>query len=302
MSQTRFGGNIKAVDKIIRAISADGLIKISAVSTRHITERARNIHHSLPVVTAALGRLLAATSMMGNMLKVEKGSVTIRVNGGGPVGSLITVSDSSGNVRGYVQNPNIDIPKRPDGKLNVGGAVGRDGLITVTKDIGLKDPYVGSAELISGEIAEDVAVYYVESEQVGAACGLGVLVDTDQSVLASGGYIVELLPGAPETLLMQLESNIKELGSVTTHLLQEEPIALVNGVLRGLGPRVLDEGAVEYRCHCTRERVREALLSTGEKNLREMAASSEEIEITCQFCDKVEGFSPEEIGKLLIFD
>lgn len=287
------------MDRIIRAISSDGLIKMSAVSTRGITERARNIHHSPPVVTAALGRLLAAASMMGNMLKEENGSVTIRVDGGGPVGSLITVSDSSGNVRGYVQNPNVDIPNRPDGKLNVGGAVGADGLITVTKDIGLKEPYVGSAQLISGEIAEDVAGYYVESEQVGAACGLGVLIDTDQSVLASGGYIVELMPGASETLLTQLEGNIKELGAVTHWLRDEEPEVLVNGVLRGFAPRILERGSVEYRCYCTRERVREALLSTGEENLSEMAAAGKDAEVTCQFCDRIQIFSPQEIEKLL---
>lgn len=287
------------MDKIIRAMSADGMVKISAVSTKNLTERARNIHKSLPVVTAALGRLLAATSMMGNMLKYEKGSVTIRVNGGGPIGSLIAVSDYEGNVRGYVQNPNVELPKRPDGKLNVGGAVGRDGLITVTKDIGMREPYNGSAQLISGEIAEDVAAYYVESEQVGAACGLGVLVDTDQSVLASGGYIVELLPGAPDDAITKLEANIKELGAVTSSLGEQEPIRLVEGVLMGLNPEILEEGSVEYRCYCTRERVLEALRSTGKEALSEMANSGEEIEVSCQFCDKVEKFKSEEIQGLL---
>lgn len=287
------------MDKIIRAMSADGMVKISAVSTKNLTERARNIHKSLPVVTAALGRLLAATSMMGNMLKYEKGSVTIRVNGGGPIGSLIAVSDYEGNVRGYVQNPNVELPKRPDGKLNVGGAVGRDGLITVTKDIGMREPYNGSAQLISGEIAEDVAAYYVESEQVGAACGLGVLVDTDQSVLASGGYIVELLPGAPDDAITKLEANIKELGAVTLSLGEQEPIRLVEGVLMGLNPEILEEGSVEYRCYCTRERVLEALRSTGKEALSEMANSGEEIEVSCQFCDKVEKFKSEEIQGLL---
>lgn len=287
------------MDKIIRAISDDGLIKMSAVSTRGMTERARNIHKCLPVVTAALGRLMAATSMMGAMLKQERGSVTIRVNGGGPVGSLITVSDSIGNVRGYVQNPQVDIPKRPDGKLNVGGAVGRDGLITVTKDIGLKEPYVGSARLISGEIAEDVAGYYVESEQVGAACALGVLVDIDQSVLAAGGYIVELLPGAPEELLGGLEANIEELGPVTQSLGGEEPEKLVSAVLKGFNPRILDRGTVEYRCYCSRQRVIEAIKSTGDTVMREMADSPEDTEVSCQFCDKVHHFTPEEIAAMV---
>lgn len=287
------------MDKIIRAISSDGFIKMSAVSTKGITERARIIHKSLPVVTAALGRLMAATSMMGNMLKEDKGSVTIRVNGGGPVGSLITVSDSMGNVRGYVQNPNVDIPKRPDGKLNVGGAVGRDGMITVTKDIGMRENYVGSAQLISGEIAEDVAAYYVESEQVGAACGLGVLIDTYQSVLASGGYIVELMPGASEELLEKLEKNIKDMGAVTQWLRGEEPVNLINGVLKGFEPRILEQDTVEYRCYCSRERVVEALISTGEDSLKEMATSGEITEVSCQFCDKVEKFTPDEIQELM---
>lgn len=287
------------MDKIIKAISDDGLIKMSAVSTRGMTERARNISKCLPVVTATLGRLMAATSMMGAMLKQERGSVTIRVNGGGPIGSLITVSDYSGNVRGYVQNPHVDIPKRPDGKLNVGGAVGRDGLITVTKDIGLKEPYIGSASLISGEIAEDVAGYYAESEQIGAACGLGVLVDTDQSVLAAGGYIVELLPGASEELLTRLEANIKALGAVTQSLCDEEPEKLIYAVLNGFNPHMLEEGTVEYRCYCSRERVVEALRSTGDKAIRDMADSGADTEVSCQFCDRLHHFTPKEMEAML---
>lgn len=287
------------MDKIIRALSEDGAVKLSTVSSRMLTERARTIHKSTPVISAAMGRLMAATAMMGAMLKEENGSVTIRINGGGPAGSLIAVADSYGNPRATVQNVQVDLPKRPDGKLNVGCAVGHDGLITVTKDIGLKEPYVGSANLISGEIAEDVAAYYVESEQVGAACGLGVLVDTDQSVLAAGGFIAQLLPGADEALLTKLESNIKELGPVTEQLRGESPEALVNGVLKGLSPVILEESPIEYRCTCGRERVQEALKSTGSDALREMASAAEDTLVTCQFCDKVQRFSPEEIANLL---
>lgn len=198
-----------------------------------------------------------------------------------------------------MQNPAVDIPKRPDGKLNVGGAVGTNGLITVSKDVGMKDAYVGSASLISGEIAEDVAGYYVESEQVGAACGLGVLVDTDQSVLASGGYIVELMPGAPEKLLTRLETNIARLGAVTRTLFSQKPQALVNAVLDGFNPRVLERSNIEYRCYCSRERVLEALKSTGEKALREMADSGAVTETSCQFCDKLQHFTPEELAELI---
>ena len=287
------------MDKIIRAISTDGFIKIAAVSTRGMTERVRNIHRCLPVVTAALGRLMAATSIMGNALKQQDGSVTVRVDGGGPIGSMITVSDSQGNVRGYVQNPNVDLPKRPDGKLDVGRAVGRQGLITVTTDIGMREPYIGSSQLISGEIAEDVAGYYAESEQVGAACGLGVLIDADQSVLAAGGYIVELMPGAPDDVLSELERNIEQLGAVTGWLRHEEPEELIYGALKGFDAKILESGEVEYRCYCTRERVLRALKSTGEETLRDMADSGEEAEVSCQFCDMVHRFSPEEIRTLL---
>ncbi|MCL2842627.1 MAG: Hsp33 family molecular chaperone HslO [Oscillospiraceae bacterium] len=287
------------MDKLIRAISDDGLIKLTAVSLRHAVERGRQIHRSLPVVTAALGRTMSAASMMGAMLKGDDSSITIRINGGGPVGSIIVVSDSGGNVRGYVQNPAVDLPKRPDGKLAVGTAVGTDGLITVTKDFGFGDPYVGSTNLVSGEIAEDVAAYYVESEQVGAAVALGVLVDRDQSVLAAGGYIVELLPGATEELLIALEQNIRTTGPVTDTLKDHGPEALVQQVLQGFMPRMLEAHPVEYRCYCSRERVVKALISAGPAALAEMAVGEDETEVTCQFCDAVHRFSAEEILGLL---
>jgi len=286
------------MDELIRAISADGYIKLSAVTTRNLTEEARRIHKCLPVITAALGRTMAAASMMGAMLKEDKGSVTIRINGGGPAGSIIVVSDSGGDVRGYVQNPAVDIPKRPDGKLDVGGAVGKNGLITVTSDIGLGAPYVGSCELVSGEIAEDIATYYMESQQSPAACALGVLVDTDQSVLAAGGYIVELLPGAPQDTLDKLEENVTKTGAVTGILKDKSVTDLALSVLDGFDPVILERHPVRYRCYCTRERVEEALLSAGEEALKEMAASETETVVTCQFCDKLHKFTQEDIEKL----
>jgi len=287
------------MDKLIRAISEDGLIKLSVVSLKDTVERARQIHRTLPVATAALGRSLAAASMMGATLKGKNESLTLRINGGGPIGSIIVVSDSDGKVRGYVQNPNLDLPKRPDGKLAVGDAVGTNGLISVTKDLGFGDPYVGSANLVSGEIAEDVAAYYVESEQVGAAVALGVLVDRDQSVLAAGGYIIELLPGASEETLAALEQNITQTGAVTDTLKDHPPEALVEKVLQGFNPRILEEHPVEYRCYCTRDRVIDALRSAGEEALREMAESSEDTSVTCQFCDQIHRFTPEEIGEII---
>ena len=290
---------VNTEDKLIRAISAGGDVKIAAVTTRNIVERARNIHHTLPTVTAALGRTLSATSMMGAAIKQENGSVTVRINGGGPIGSVIAVSDSGGNVRGYAQNPGVDIPRRPDGKLAVGAGIGTNGLITVTKDTEFGDPYVGSSTLVSGEIAEDVARYYVESEQVPTACGLGVLVDRDQSVIAAVGYLVELLPGAEVAVIDRLEANIEKLGTVTDVLRAHPLETLVERVLDGFSPNILEEHPIAYRCGCTRERVITALKSTGEDNLRDMAESGEETEVTCQFCDVAHRFTPDEVGAMI---
>ena len=191
---------VKTMDEIIRAVSKDGFVKISVVTARDAVQRANAIHHCSPTAIAALGRSLCAASMLGDLLKEENGTLTLRISGGGGLGSIIAVSDSEGNVRGMVSNPAFDLPTRPDGKLDVGGAVGKDGMLTVSRDIGLREPYVGSTELVSGEIAEDLSAYLVESEQIPAACGLGVLVDTDHSVKAAGGFLVQLMPGAPEDL------------------------------------------------------------------------------------------------------
>ena len=195
-------------DQLVRAISKDGFVKATAVSTRDLTERARQIHRTLPVATAALGRALAACSMMGNALKEDGASVTLQIKGGGPLGTLLAVSDNQGNVRGTVDNPVVDLPLRPDGKLDVGAAVGHEGTLTVIRDLNMKEPYVGSVSLLGGEIAEDLAAYFVESEQIPTACGLGVLVDRDQSVLAAGGYLIQLLPGAGEDVIAKVEGSL----------------------------------------------------------------------------------------------
>ena len=205
-------------DKLIRAISKDGLMKAAAVSTRGLTERARQIHRTLPVATAALGRVLAAASMMGNALKEDGASVTLQIKGGGPLGTLLAVSDNQGNVRGTVENPAVELPLREDGKLDVGAAVGNQGTLTVIRDLHMKEPYVGSIGLLWGEIAEDVALYFVESEQIPAACGLGVLVDRDQSVLAAGGFLIQLLPGAPDEMVSRIEASLMAAGPVTSLL------------------------------------------------------------------------------------
>lgn len=284
--------------KIIRAVAGDDFIKIAVVEARDIVERARLIHSLSPTACAALGRTLCAASIMGNMMKEENAAVTVRINGGGPIGSILAVADCYGNVRGNVGEPGCELPLREDGKLNVGDAVGREGMLTVIKDIGLRDPYVGSVELVSGEIAEDFSTYFVESEQIPSAVGLGVLVDTDRSIKAAGGFIVQLMPGAPEGLIEKLEDNIFYMDQLTTILDEDGPEEIIAQVLKGLSPRVLEESPVEYRCYCSRERVGQALRSIGREELDEMAASGESIRVGCQFCDAEYVFTPEEIKRL----
>ena len=287
-------------DQLIRAISHDGLIKVSAVSTRDLTERARQIHKTLPVATAALGRLLAGASMMGNALKEEAASLTLQIKGGGPLGTLLAVSDHEGNVRGTVENPAVDIPLREDGKLDVGTAVGNQGTLTVIRDLRMKEPYVGSVGLLWGEIAEDIALYFVESEQIPTACGLGVLVDRDQSVLSAGGYLVQLLPGAGEETAERLEASLRAAGPVTELLKADpDPEALLRAALPGLALEVLEKRPIAYRCDCSRERMERALISLGREELRAMIDEQGSAELTCRFCDNVQRFSREELEALL---
>jgi len=283
------------MDEIIRAVTSDGFIKISVISGRAIVEKARAIHDLSPVASAALGRTLCACSMLGDLLKEEDATVTLRINGGGPIGTVMAVSDSTGNVRGYVHEPHIDLPLKANGKLDVGGAVGKNGTLTVSRDLGLKEPYIGSTALISGEIAEDLTYYFVESEQVGTACGLGVLVDTDLSIKCAGGFIVALLPGAPSALIDTVESNITKMGQVTDILKGGDAEDLMNHVLSGLEPDILSRRCVEYRCYCSRERVMNALESIGEAALKELADSGENAEINCHFCNSTYTFTPDEI-------
>ena len=285
--------------EIIRAVSGDGLVKIAVIEARDIVERARAIHDLSPTATAALGRSICATSMLGDMLKEESASLTVRINGGGPIGTIMTVSDSGGNVRGYVQEPHADLPTRADGKLDVGGIVGTNGMLTVSRDFGYGEPYVGSTALVSGEIAEDYTAYYCESEQTQAACGLGVLVDTDKTVKAAGGFLVQLLPGATDEVIDALEANIAVMPAVADILDWQGGEALVNYVLMGLEPEILERHPVEYRCYCSRERVLRAIASVGAEALSEIAADTEPTRVSCQFCDAEYEFAPAEIGALL---
>ena len=287
-------------DQLVRAISKDGFVKAAAVSTRALTERARQIHQTSPVATAALGRLLAAGSMMGNELKGDGSSVTLRIKGDGPLGTLLVVADNEGNVRGSVQNPQIDLPIREDGKLDVGGAVGHGGTLTVIKDLNLKEPYVGSIGLFSGEIADDLAMYFVESEQIPTACALGVLVGTDQSVTSAGGYIIQLLPGASDDIIDKIEAGVHRVGSVS-HALEGglDGEGLLRAVLSDFDLEILEKHPVEYRCYCSRDRVTRALISMGREELSSLIQDQGQADLTCQFCDKIYHYSKEQLEELL---
>ena len=287
------------MDKIIRATAGDGFIKMAVITARDMVQRAREIHSCSPTASAALGRTLCAASLMGEMMKEEKATLTIRINGGGPIGSVVAVSDSGGNVRGYVGDPGVDLPLRSDGKLNVGAAVGRDGMLTVSRDIGLKEPYIGSTELVSGEIAEDVTAYLLESEQVPSACGLGVLVDTDLSIKAAGGFIVQLMPGADEALIGRLEENIFMMDQLTTVLSEDGVEALFDQVLKGFEHHIVGEQEMGYRCYCDESRVREAISCIDPAELKEMIAEGRDIRVHCQFCDKVYAFTPADLEAVL---
>ena len=287
-------------DKIVRAISADGFVKATAVSTRELTERARNIHRTLPVATAALGRALAAASMMGNALKNDGASVTLQFKGGGPLGTVLAVSDNEGNVRGTVDHPATDLPLRADGKLDVGGAVGHEGTLTVIRDLNMKEPYVGSVGLMGGEIAEDLAAYFVESEQIPTACGLGVLVDRDQSVKAAGGYLIQLLPGAGEGTISKVEGSLMAAGAITA-LMEKypNPTDMLRAALPDFELEFLEESPVEYRCTCSRERMERALISMGAAELRSLIDEQGGAELTRRFCDRVQTFKKAELEELL---
>lgn len=283
------------MDRIIRATAGDGYIKMAVIYAKDTVERAREIHDLSPTACAALGRTLCAASILGDAMKEEKASLTIRINGGGPIGSIVAVSDHNGNVRGYVGNPYIDLPLRSDGKLNVGGAVGVDGMLTVSRDIGLREPYIGSTELVTGEIAEDITQYLLESEQVPSACGLGVLVNTDCTVKTAGGFIVQLMPGAPEELIDKLEDNIFMMDQLTTILDEDGAETVFAQVLKDLEYHIVSETPVEYRCYCSRERVSEAISTIDKKDLEEMIAEGKETEVSCQFCDAVYVFTADDL-------
>ena len=282
--------------KLIRCITSDGFVMATAVDTTDIVARAEQIHSTSAVVTAALGRLLTAGSMMGNMLKGTENSITLRLAGGGPVGNVIVVSDCEGNVRGYVSNNVVELPLNEKGKLDVAGAVGKNGNLYITKDLGMKEPYNGCIPIVSGEIAEDITAYYAVSEQIPTVCALGVLVNPDLTVKAAGGYIIQLLPAANENEIALIEKGMRDIPPVTTMLASGmTPKDIVKKALSEFEVEVLYEQDIEYRCNCSKERIEAALITLGKEELNNMADELDKVEVNCHFCDKVYNFFPKEV-------
>ncbi len=286
------------MSELVRMISNDGTLTVIAVDSTDIINRMEQIHMTSAVTSAALGRLLTAASMMGAVLKGKDNSVTLRLNGNGPAGSLIAVSDSEGNVRGYVANPVVEIPLNDKGKLDVAGAVGTDGTLTVMKDLGMKEPYIGQIPIISGEIAEDITSYFATSEQIPSVCALGVLVNPDLTIKAAGGFIIQLLPTALEDTIDQVEECIKGIPSVTQMLTDGmTPEDICRSVLKTFELEILDSSSPEYKCNCSRERVTKALLTMGKEELIDMA-NDPFTEVDCHFCEKKYRFTSAEVKKL----
>ena len=287
-------------DYLVRGMSMDGLVKVVAIRSTELVRRGAQIQGTTPNATAAFGRALTAASMMGNMQKVENGSMTLQIKGDGPIGGIVCVSDAIGNVRGYVYESKVPLVEKYPGKLDVGATVGRNGTLTVIRDLQMKEPYVGSIELISGEIGDDVTAYFAQSEQTPTACALGVLVDKDMTVKVAGGYLIQLLPGATEETIDAVEKGIQRAGAVTAMLEQGmTPEDILGQVCGDLGVVFMETTEVSYKCYCSRDRVTAALISLGTKELSDIAAEEKEFPVECQFCDTVYRFSPEDIRKIL---
>lgn len=284
--------------KLVRCISVDGTLTAMAINSTDIVNEAERIHKTSAVVSAALGRLLTAASLMGSTLKGKEDSLTLKINGKGPAGTVMAVSDSAGNVRGYVQNSVVELPLNQKGKLDVSGAIGKDGYVTVIKDLGLKEPYIGQTPIVTGEIAEDITSYFAVSEQTPTVCALGVLVDRDLSIKAAGGLIIQLLPTAMEDTIEKVERSIEGLEPITTLIDRGmTPEEICRHALREFELDVLDTAEPVYRCNCSKKRVEKALLSAGRDELLSMA-EDEKTEVCCRFCDKKYVFTPSELKKL----
>ena len=285
--------------RLIRCITTDGCVTAMAVDTADIVNEAVRLHKTSAVISAALGRLLTAASMMGSSLKTDVGSITLRVSADGPAGSVVAVADCEGNVRGYAENPVVEIPLNPKGKLDVGGAVGHNGSLYVLKDLGMKDPYNGVIPLVSGEIAEDITAYFAESEQIPTVCALGVLVNPDLSIKAAGGYLVQLLPTADNEIITKVEKSIETIQPITTLLSNGMSLVdIVKNVLNQFEVEKLDVSVVEYKCNCSRERTEKVLSTIGADDLNKLAEEQEVTSVNCHFCNRVYDFTSEELKSL----
>lgn len=286
-------------DYLVRAIAANGQVRAFAAYTKNTVETARQAHNTSPVVTAGLGRLLTAGAMMGSMMKGDRDVLTIKAEGSGPVGHYLVTADSKGNVKGYAANPNVILPANAAGKLDVGGSLGV-GLLTVIKDLGLKEPYTGTCELVSGEIAEDLTYYFASSEQTPSSVGLGVLMTKDNTVNVAGGFIIQLMPDATEETISIVEEKISTIKSVTSMLENGlDPEGIINLILGGLAPEILDKMPVRFYCNCSKERVSKALIAIGRKELDNIIEENEPIEVKCHFCNKAYNFTVDELKKLV---
>lgn len=286
-------------DYLVRAIAANGQVRAFAAYTKNTVETARQAHNTSPVVTAGLGRLLTAGAMMGSMMKGDRDVLTIKAEGSGPVGHYLVTADSKGNVKGYAANPNVILPANAAGKLDVGGSLGV-GLLTVIKDLGLKEPYTGTCELVSGEIAEDLTYYFASSEQTPSSVGLGVLMTKDNTVNVAGGFIIQLMPDATEETISIIEEKISTIKSVTSMLENGlDPEGIINLILGGLDPEILDKMPVRFYCNCSKERVSKALIAIGRKELDNIIEANEPIEVKCHFCNKAYNFTVDELKKLV---
>jgi len=287
-------------DYIIRAVTDDGSIRAFACYTKDIVNEAFRHHRTSPVATAALGRVLTASAMMGAMLKGEKDTVSIQLTGNGPLGRVLAVSDSKSNVKGYVANPVVDMPLNTNGKLNVGAAVGTDGFLTVINDIGMKEPYIGKIPLVTGEIGDDLTKYFAVSEQVPSAVGLGVLVDTDYTAKTAGGFIIQVMPEATDDDISRLEENLNQVKSVTS-LFEEgkSPEDILKILLFGFEYHITDTLDTKYFCNCTRERVEKALISLGAKEIEKIIEEDGKAELSCHFCSNKYEFSEGDLRALV---
>lgn len=286
-------------DYLVRAIAANGQVRAFAAYTKNTVETARQAHNTSPVVTAGLGRLLTAGAMMGSMMKGDRDVLTIKAEGSGPVGHYLVTADSKGNVKGYAANPNVILTANAAGKLDVGGSLGV-GLLTVIKDLGLKEPYTGTCELVSGEIAEDLTYYFASSEQTPSSVGLGVLMTKDNTVNVAGGFIIQLMPDATEETISIVEEKISTIKSVTSMLENGlDPEGIINLILGGLDPEILDKMPVRFYCNCSKERVSKALIAIGRKELDNIIEENEPIEVKCHFCNKAYNFTVDELKKLV---